>query len=176
MVRHGHTSPQRSVRCYRLALFGAWLCLSPGLRRGGFCLSVFFDAQQVARPQFFETAHPALINLPDRHDVQRVDPLPALFTRVNQPGFAEHLHVLHNPEAAQVRKCLDDLSCRARALPQEVENRSPRVVGQSFPHFVEVAAGHFSSVARSRARSNPGRFRPGCASSRCRHLAGAPDQ
>jgi hypothetical protein len=29
-----------------------------------------FDPQQLARPYLFEAAHPALINLPDRHDVQ----------------------------------------------------------------------------------------------------------
>src|ERR1700728_3022663 len=38
-----------------------------GVSASGCCFSVFFDAQEVTRPQPFKTAHPALINLPDRY-------------------------------------------------------------------------------------------------------------
>jgi hypothetical protein len=120
----GTPSPPWSVRRYRLlAQFRAFLGVGPGGRSvGRFSLRVFLDAQQVACPQLFEAPHPAFINLPDRHDVQRVDPLPALFPCLNQPGLAKHVNVLHHPEASQVRKSLDDLCGRAGALPQEVRS------------------------------------------------------
>ena len=65
---------------------------------GTFCFSIFFDAEQVARPQLFEATYPALINLADRHYVQRVDALPAFLARVNQVGLAEHVYVFHDAE------------------------------------------------------------------------------
>ena len=66
-----HAAPRWSARRYWLGLFRALLrlCLG-GMALDGPCFSIFFDAQQVARPQLFEAAHPALINLPDRHRVQ----------------------------------------------------------------------------------------------------------
>lgn len=100
----------------------------------------------MARPELFEAAHPALVNLPDRHHVQRVDALSPLLTRVNQAGTAEHVDVLHDAETAQVRKGLHDPGRRARPLAQEVENRAAGVVAQGLPHTVEVVLGHLGAL------------------------------
>lgn len=57
--------------CGVVMLFGA----HPGRRKwdasfGRYCFGIFFDTQQVACSQLSEAAHPALIDLPDRHDVE----------------------------------------------------------------------------------------------------------
>src|ERR1035441_5079993 len=85
-----------------------------------------YASTEMARPELFEAADRALVNLPDGDHVQRVDASPALLTGVNQAGFAEHLDVLHDAEAGQVRKGLHDLGGGAGALAQEVENRAAR--------------------------------------------------
>src|SRR5579883_212100 len=111
---HGHTYP---VCAMRVASLAAGLAPFRGL-----LLGVFFNAQQVAGPQLFEAAHPAFVDLPDGHDVQRVDALAAFLARVDQAGVAEHVDVLHDAEAGQVREGLDDRGRGAGALPQQIEN------------------------------------------------------
>ena len=156
------------VSCIRAVVYGypvqgASSRLGPGL--GGLASasslmrSRWLDQSSSKRPD------PALINLPDGDHVQRVHPLAALFTRMNQAGLAEHVNVFHDPEAAQVRKGLDDLGRGARAMPQEVENRAPRAVGQSFPHAVEIVHGHLAPL-RISARGASWATPSGCASSR----------
>src|SRR5262249_20363017 len=58
-----------------------------------------FDAEKVARPEFFELADPAFVDLPDGHDVQRIHPLPALFAGLDEVGFTKHVDVFHDAEA-----------------------------------------------------------------------------
>jgi len=65
---------------------------------------------------------------------------------VNQAGFAGHVNVLHDAEAAQVRKGLHDLGRRAGPLAQEVENRAAGVIGQGFPHTVELVVGRLGAL------------------------------
>src|SRR5215472_10052664 len=92
-------------------------------------LGVVFDAQQVARPQLLELPHPPLVDLPDRHRVQGVDALPALFARLNQAGLAQHVDMLHHPEPRQVRKRLHDLRRGKRPWAQPVQNGTARGIG-----------------------------------------------
>src|SRR5258708_17500163 len=113
---------------------------------GSLAFGVLFDANQVARPEFFEAADPAFVNLPDRHHVQRVDALPAYLTRVNQAGGAEHVDVLHDAEAGQVRKGLHNLRSGAEALAQEVENRAAAAFGPRSPPPLPGVVRHPSSL------------------------------
>src|SRR5579883_334674 len=139
----------------------------------GLLLGVFFNAQQVAGPQLFEAAHPAFVDLPDGHDVQRVDALAPFLARVDQAGVAEHVDVLHDAEAGQMREGLDDRGRGAGALPQQIENCAARGIGQRLPHAVEVVAGgHLRYAALRRRPWHPARSLPGSGSSLSSHPRG----
>src|SRR5262249_43137299 len=112
-----------------------------------------FDAEQVARPKLLVLTDPPLVDLADRHDVERVHALPALFACVDESDIAQHVNVLHDPEAREVRKSVDDLGRRPRTLAQQVENRAAGRVGERFPDRVEVVWLHVHRAAVLAAQS-----------------------
>lgn len=102
-----------------------------------------WDAEQVARPEFFKSGDPAFVNLPDRYDVQRIHPLPAFLARLYEVSFAKHVDVFHNSEPRQVRKSVDDFGRSSWTLPQQIENCSPGRIREGFPDRIEVVSLHW---------------------------------
>src|SRR5215211_6600869 len=101
-------------------------------------LGHFLHSQQRARPNPLVFAHPPLINHPDRHSIERIDPLPSILASHDERRLSQHIEVLHHGKTRQVWKLLYDRSCRLRTRAEEIEDRPPRFVGQRFPDLVEV--------------------------------------
>src|SRR5690349_5912116 len=77
-------------------------CRGCGSRLVGL-LGVVLDAQQRTGPEALVLLDPSLVDLLDRHHVQGVDALPALFLRDDQRRLAEHVDMLHHAEPREVR-------------------------------------------------------------------------
>jgi hypothetical protein len=104
---------------------------------------VLFQTKQRIRPKLRERTYPSLVNLSDRHYVQRIDALSAVLAGVYQARIAQHVDMLHHRESGHVGKRLDDLRRGLGPYAQQVQDRPPRWVGQRFPNHVEFV-GHIS--------------------------------
>src|SRR5450432_3223081 len=96
-----------------------------------------FNSQQLARPEFLKRAHPSLVDLAYRYNIERVYSLSACFPCVHQLGLAKHFEMFHHPETGEVRKDFHDFRGCPGAIPKEIQNRAPGRIGECFPYRVE---------------------------------------
>src|ERR1700691_4883145 len=119
---------------------------TPLLSAGFVRFRKFLDPKQLSRPKLLKRSHPTLINLPDRHHVQRVESLPSRLARVHQLSLAQYFEMFNHSEPAQVRKFFYNLGSGARTISQEIQNGAPGRIRERLPYFVEFvrAASDFS--------------------------------
>ena len=76
-----------------------------------------------------KAANPAFVYLLDRHRVQAIDSLSAIFPHQHKISLAKHFDVLHHADPRQVREVLDNLTGQARPITQQVQNVPARWIG-----------------------------------------------
>ena len=75
---------------------------------------------------------------PDRDRVEEVELLPAALLRDHEPGFLEHLEVLHHAEARHLEVLLERTE-RLAVLPEQLVEQLPTGrISQGFEHRVHT--------------------------------------
>jgi len=84
---------------------------------------------------------PAVVNSTDRYRVQEMKFLASLAARDHEPGFLQHLQVLHDPEPGHLELPFELAQRLAVALAQQIQQEAARAVGERLEHLVIVDHG-----------------------------------
>jgi len=83
-------------------------------------------------------ADPALVDLSNGNGIQRIHAASPFLASNDESGISQDLKMLHDAEAGEFRKSLDDFRRHLGTVSQAIEDGSASFIREGFPDQVQI--------------------------------------